>query len=63
MWPKQSRDVDLLIVYESDADTRVLRRGLANLSRFFPLHLLLLRKDEEIELNFVNEQKASCIVP
>jgi predicted nucleotidyltransferase len=54
-------DVDLLIVYEKDADARVLRRGLAHRSRFFPLHLLLLRKDEENELHFVNEQKALCI--
>jgi predicted nucleotidyltransferase len=56
-------DVDLLIVYKNDSDARVLRRGLEHLSRFFPLHLLLLRKDEESELNFVNEQKASCIFP
>jgi predicted nucleotidyltransferase len=56
-------DVDLLIVYKNDVDARILRHGLAPLSQFFPLHLLLLRKDEETELNFVNEQKASRIFP
>jgi predicted nucleotidyltransferase len=56
-------DVDLLIVYENDADASAFRRGLENFSRFFPLHLLLLRKDEEEELRFVDEQKTLRIFP
>ena len=56
-------DVDLLIVYENDADAPTLRRGLANLAHFLPLHVLLLRKDEENELHFVDEENAVRIFP
>jgi predicted nucleotidyltransferase len=56
-------DVDLLIVYKNDADANELRRGLMQLSQSFPLHLLLLRKDEETQLNFISKQKASRIFP
>ena len=56
-------DVDLLIVYKDDADAVTLRRGLANLSHFLPLHVLLLRKDEEKELDFIREEKALRIFP
>jgi len=56
-------DVDLLIVYATDADAPILRRGLAKLSRFLPLHVLLLRKDEEKELNFIEKEEAVRIFP
>jgi predicted nucleotidyltransferase len=56
-------DVDLLIVYEKDDDARALRRGLDHLCQSFPLHLLLLRQDEEREVHFVDEQKALRIFP
>ena len=56
-------DVDVLIVYENDADAIMLRQGLANLSHFLPLHVLLLRRDEEKELHFIQEQSAWRIFP
>jgi predicted nucleotidyltransferase len=56
-------DVALLIVYQNDADAPNLRRGLAHLSHLLPLHLLLLRKDEENELHFIKQQKTVRIFP
>ncbi len=56
-------DVDLLIVYENDFDARELRKGLESLSQLLPLHLLLMRKDEEKELQFITEQRAVKVFP
>jgi predicted nucleotidyltransferase len=56
-------DIDLLIVYKRDSDAHELRKGLEPFSWSLPLHLLLLRTDEESELQFVKEQRAMCIFP
>jgi predicted nucleotidyltransferase len=56
-------DVDLLIMYENDYEARELRKGLESFSRMLPLHLLLMRKDEEKELRFITEQRATKIFP
>ncbi|SRR6266516_7208497 len=56
-------DIDLLIVYKRDSDARELRQGLEPFSQSLPLHLLFLRRDEESELHFVEEQQAIRIFP
>jgi predicted nucleotidyltransferase len=56
-------DIDLLIVYQSDYEARGLRIGLDALCGCLPIDLLLLREDEESELNFVSRQSAICIFP
>jgi hypothetical protein len=63
-WKREhKRRIGVLIVYENDADAVTLRRGLANLSHFFPLHVLFLRKDEEGDLHFIREEKPLRIFP
>lgn len=56
-------DIDLLIVYQSDYEARGLRLGLSEMCGRLPIDLLLLREDEESELNFVSVQSAMCIFP
>jgi predicted nucleotidyltransferase len=56
-------DIDLLIVYQADYEARGLRIGLDALCGCLPIDLLLLREDEESELNFVSGQSAMCIFP
>ena len=56
-------DIDLLIVYQSDYEAQGLRLGLGEMCERLPIDLLLLREDEESELNFVSGQSAMCIFP
>jgi predicted nucleotidyltransferase len=51
-------DIDLLIVYSTPGDARELREGLKSYSASVPLHLFMLRKDEENELQFVRQERA-----
>ncbi len=56
-------DIDLLIVYQFDHETQGLRMGLDPMCTSLPIDLLLLREDEESELNFISDQSAMCIFP
>jgi predicted nucleotidyltransferase len=56
-------DVDLLIVYQCGVEVRKLRMKLSAICLRLPIDLLLLREDEEAELDFVDEQAAMCIFP
>lgn len=56
-------DVDLLIVYQYGGEAKELRMRLGKMCLYLPIDLLLLREDEEKELNFVAEQSAMCIFP
>jgi predicted nucleotidyltransferase len=56
-------DIDVVIVYSNISDARELREGLRSYSESVPLHLLLLRQDEENELQFVRDQRAIRIFP
>jgi len=56
-------DIDLLIVYQYGVETNKLRMGLSKMCLQLPIDLLLLRKDEEKEHDFVAEQSAMCIFP
>jgi predicted nucleotidyltransferase len=57
------RDLDVLIIYQRDHDADTLRATLEKSWQSLPLHLLLLREDEENELQFVTQQQAVCIFP
>jgi predicted nucleotidyltransferase len=56
-------DIDLLIVYQFDHEALSLRLGLSEICARLPIDLLLLREDEELELNFVKGKSAKCIFP
>ena len=56
-------DIDLLIVYPHGVEARKLRMKLNAICLRLPVDLLLLREDEELELNFIAEQSAMCIFP
>ena len=56
-------DIDLLIVYQFDHEAQGLRIGLSPICVRLPIDLLLLREDEESELNFVSGQSAMRIFP
>lgn len=56
-------DIDVVIVYSNTPDARELREGLRSYSESVPLHLLLLRQDEENELQFVRDHRAIRIFP
>lgn len=56
-------DIDLLIVYPHGVEARKIRMKLSAICLCLPIDLLLLREDEELELNFIAEQSAMCIFP
>lgn len=56
-------DIDVLIVYTSAEDALVIRRELRDLCHSLPLHLLLVTRDEEAELNFIATQGCMQVFP
>ena len=46
-------DVDLLILCSVDEDAMAIRRKVAELCLKLPIHLFLVTRDEECELNFI----------
>ena len=58
-----ANDTDLLIVYENDRHARLIRQFIAELWLLPPLHLLLMRVDEEHELQFCERQHCVQIYP
>jgi hypothetical protein len=56
------RDIDLLVVCEKSTDCEAIRSELASLCCDFPIHLLLMTRDEEDELKFIEEQLAVEVV-
>jgi predicted nucleotidyltransferase len=51
-------DVDIVIVYESEADLGNIKRVLESFGRMIPLDVLYMSFEEEIELNFLAQQRA-----
>lgn len=56
-------DIDVLILYSADADALVIRDKLAKLCLLLPLHLFLVSRQEERELNFIATQGCRQIYP
>lgn len=57
------RDIDLLIVYSTFDDCLILRQGLADICLALPLHLFLVSREEERELDFISAQRCTKIYP
>lgn len=56
-------DLDLLILYRTDEDARYLRSYFRSTVIPFPVDLLLLTSEEEVEFNFIETQSARRIYP
>jgi len=52
------RDIDLLVVCDTADDCTAARAELASICARFPIHLLLMSKDEEAEAGFIKRQIA-----
>lgn len=59
----RAKDVDLLVVCESEQTALAVRHELRELCLRLPLHLLLLTHAEEGELGFVGSQGCVAIYP
>lgn len=51
-------DVDLLVVCKSSEDCTIIRNGLGSICGRFPIHLMLMTDEEEVEVNFIRSEKA-----
>ena len=51
-------DIDLLVVCETTADCTIVRTELTSICARFPIHLLLMTRREEGEINFIRSEKA-----
>ena len=56
-------DIDLLIVCRRDGDATHVRERLQATCLRLPLHLLLMSRDEEAELRFIEGQRCVQIFP
>jgi predicted nucleotidyltransferase len=55
-------DIDILVVCEQDADCAKVRSALADVCAEYPIHLLLMTRAEEAEVNFIRGEHAIEIV-
>jgi len=55
-WPG---DVDILVIYEHSSDTKRIRELIAPLYNELPIHVLYLTNLEELQLQFIRNEK--CI--
>jgi hypothetical protein len=60
---ESANDTDVLVIYEKEQHAEELRGGMAGVRVLPPLHLLLMRADEEEELKFRMAQKCVEIYP
>jgi hypothetical protein len=51
-------DIDLLVVCETTAACRLVRAELAVICARYPIHLLLMTRSEEKEVNFIDGEGA-----
>lgn len=59
--PKIANDIDVLILYETEANLWLVKQELKPLIRQYPLHIIYFTLSEERELNFVEQQMAEKI--
>lgn len=52
--PRNAVDIDLAVTCEDDQEVAAVRHELSALCLRIPLHLFLMTKDEERELDFIN---------
>lgn len=58
-----AEDVDLHVLCSAEGDARDMRKILGGLCLQLPLHLMLVTKDEERELDFIAKQSCQRIYP
>ena len=61
--PGVPKDIDILVIYDSEYSPNAVRKSLAELSLLAPLHLLFMTNDEEREFNFIESQNAKNFYP
>ena len=61
--PATANDIDLLVLYERDADGPGVRRELAALCLALPLHLMIVSASEEQELGILERYKVQKLYP
>lgn len=61
--PASAADIDVLILYSEDKDAITLRHKLAQLCLSLPLHLFLVSRTEESELDFIHTQACRQFYP
>jgi hypothetical protein len=52
------RDIDLLVVCETTDDCTMIRNALGSICARFPVHLLLMNPREEVEVKFIQNERA-----
>lgn len=60
---QNAADIDLLVLCADDRDAVVVRQELEGVCLNFPLHLFLLTRQEEAELNFIANDRFVKIYP
>ena len=56
---ENASDIDVIVLCPSDDTVVLVRHELRDVCMSFPLHLFLLTREEEAELNFINDPTAS----
>lgn len=51
-------DIDLLVVCEEDVDCAKVREAISGTCAQYPIHMLLMTKGEEAEVNFIKNERA-----
>ncbi|WP_294332131.1 nucleotidyltransferase domain-containing protein [uncultured Chryseobacterium sp.] len=54
-------DIDLLILYVREDEPKIIREKLDAILLSFPIHIIFLTYEEEIELNFIQTVSAILI--
>jgi len=60
---ESAADIDVLIVYASEADRVAIRQHLSQCCLPLPVHLILMSREEQDELDFVAAQGCRRIFP
>jgi predicted nucleotidyltransferase len=58
---KLRNDIDILILYKNKSEPKIIREKLDPILTLFPLHIIFLTYEEEIELNFLQKVNAIFI--
>ncbi len=59
----RANDIDILITYNQDQESTMIREHLKSFVFTLPVHLVLLTEQEELELEFVQTQGCKRIFP
>ncbi|HBR14499.1 MAG TPA: hypothetical protein DD723_03015 [Candidatus Omnitrophica bacterium] len=60
---KCSADVDILIIYEMETSSKIIKSHLQDLDLLLPLHMMLMTSEEEVELRFLEKNRTLQIFP